>query len=335
MEAIGATNNCYRTYSTLIELHYLAERLWNQETDFLDLEAIYEEAYRETLCKEYSLVYEILDGLRGVGSMLEFLAESKDFEDREAYEAYVKALPKEKFLEHFFGKAIEIDVIRKACEDEKYLYELYKKYQKHIKSYAAYYMVFMSPQPFVEEYFELLEKLDTPAFQCFYETIQQQGETVLQDVEKALAVWQTPLEASEKLMGKTFGNRGPYEKFYFVPSYFMPYRVLRFNVYEDQILVLNIRKKSYTSQDAIKVMKVMADETRFMILELLAAGTPMMGRELAEKLGLSTATISHHMEQLRMCGLVTEERIKNSKYYGVATHSIGYFMDYMKRQFHM
>ena len=54
-------------------------------------------------------------------------------------------------------------------------------------------------------------------------------------------------------------------------------------------------------------LRALGDETRLRILGLLTR-RPHYGEELAESLGLTPATISHHVKQLRTAGLVRARR---------------------------
>ena len=60
--------------------------------------------------------------------------------------------------------------------------------------------------------------------------------------------------------------------------------------------------------------KALADPTRIRILFLLKNG-PLHGHALAEKLGVSAPTITHHMAKLRYVALVKETRDKNTIYF--------------------
>ncbi|NMP21432.1 metalloregulator ArsR/SmtB family transcription factor [Sulfobacillus harzensis] len=60
--------------------------------------------------------------------------------------------------------------------------------------------------------------------------------------------------------------------------------------------------------------KALADPTRIRILFLLKNG-PIHGQALAEKLGVSPPTITHHMAKLRHTALVKESRQGNTIYF--------------------
>ena len=60
--------------------------------------------------------------------------------------------------------------------------------------------------------------------------------------------------------------------------------------------------------------KTLADPTRIRILTLLAK-EPYHGQALAERLGITPPTITHHMAKLRDAGLVKSRREKNTIYF--------------------
>jgi hypothetical protein len=64
----------------------------------------------------------------------------------------------------------------------------------------------------------------------------------------------------------------------------------------------------------VRFHKAMADVTRIRILSVLATG-PLSGVEIADKIGISPATVSHHMKKLREAHLVYERREKNIVYF--------------------
>jgi DNA-binding transcriptional ArsR family regulator len=58
--------------------------------------------------------------------------------------------------------------------------------------------------------------------------------------------------------------------------------------------------------------KALADPSRIRILRLLGASGEMSGQTLAEKLGISQPTVTHHTGKLREAGLIHERREKNT-----------------------
>jgi len=67
----------------------------------------------------------------------------------------------------------------------------------------------------------------------------------------------------------------------------------------------------------------LSDPKRLLILGLLAEeDRPMYGQEIAERLGVTPQTISHHLHILQNGGLIRERREKAYRYYSLHTESI-------------
>lgn len=71
----------------------------------------------------------------------------------------------------------------------------------------------------------------------------------------------------------------------------------------------------------VGLLKVLADESKLEILALLKEKR-RYGRELAKELDLTTATISHHMDILTGCGLVTLNKEMNRIYYKMDENAV-------------
>ncbi len=66
------------------------------------------------------------------------------------------------------------------------------------------------------------------------------------------------------------------------------------------------------------LLKTIADETRLRILGLVAT-EPRTGKQLADELGLTAPTISHHMRKLTTAGIVDEKRDAQRHLYSLNT----------------
>ena len=86
---------------------------------------------------------------------------------------------------------------------------------------------------------------------------------------------------------------------------------------------LDIFRKSPVNnrKHLVSLLKVLADESKLEILALLRERR-RYGRELAKELNLTTATISHHMDILTGCGLVTLNKEMNRIYYEIDENAI-------------
>jgi len=67
------------------------------------------------------------------------------------------------------------------------------------------------------------------------------------------------------------------------------------------------------------VLKILADDTRLAVMELLLEGPRYVG-EMMEQLDVEPSLFSHHLRVLRDAGLVTAERDGKAVLYRLAPH---------------
>lgn len=127
-----------------------------------------------------------------------------------------------------------------------------------------------------------------------------------------------PLNLAQYVMGKTFRRTSLYKMYIFIPSYyFTPHRMRIFN--SDICIVVYgcatpLSDSRETGKELEIKLKALSDQNRLLILNLLS-GKKEYGAKLAEYLGITTATVSHHLEILKKTGFVTEEKVGNIKYF--------------------
>jgi DNA-binding transcriptional ArsR family regulator len=326
MKSIKSKPNCYFTPSTVADLVFLMIRIFGKSSNTIDFFNIYTENFIKSLKDKYRFAGEIISSLSGY-EMLEFLLLNNDFNDIEEYESYIFDMDDVDFFYHFLGEYISRDLIKSAKQEEDGLNKLYTKHDYICTNYLALRSLFYNRKLFVTEFFSCMKELYNAEFIKEYENLKQKIDEEYENVENALMNIE-PLEFSESIMGKIFKNRGPYKNFIFIPSYFIPKKAVRF-FGKDQILIYSPDFKQFTQNDIIKILKIISDETRFKIIELLSENKSMMGKDLAGILKLSTPTISHHMELLKEAGFINEERVKNSKFYSINFDSVNKFINYL------
>lgn len=79
-------------------------------------------------------------------------------------------------------------------------------------------------------------------------------------------------------------------------------------------------------EKVVNFHKALADPTRIKMVILLASGEHN-GLYLAEKLGVTPATITHHSSKLRQAGLISERRDKNTVYFSL---NMGVFQSFSR-----
>ncbi|MFA6940758.1 MAG: metalloregulator ArsR/SmtB family transcription factor [Clostridiaceae bacterium] len=328
MKSVSARKKCYFTNSAIADLVFILMRIFNNEEMPISLQNVYTEDYINGIKEKYRFAGEIITSLPSKGyEMLEFLLNSKNFNNMQEYKDLVMKLEDEEFFYIFYGQYVDRALIGSALQRDECLNILYSKYNSISSNYLALKSLFFNKKLFLKELFLCLEELNTKKFIEEYEKMTDYINNNYQKVEAELEV-KDPLEFSESIMGKTFKNRGPYQEFIFIPSYLVPGRAVRF-FGEDQILIYSPEFKEFSKKDITKVLKIISDDTRFEIIELLSKNNSMNGKELANAVKLSTPTISHHIEQLKEAGFINEERVKNSKYYSINSNSVKEFIKYL------
>lgn len=328
MKSISNEQNCYFTPSMTADLIFVLINIFNVTTKADKFSWIYQPDYIDRVKNNYRFLGEVLASLpNSGGELLEFLLLNRSFNDIKEFNNFVASLEDEEFFYHLYEQQVDIELIRNALQGDESLNRLYSKFGEISTSYLALRGLFSNKALFLRELSQCMDVLCNQNFIEEYENIMSGVYEELPSLEKAL-VSSTPLDLSQVIMGKTFKNKGPYENFIFVPSYFMDKKAIRY-YQKDQILFYDPSFKDFNKNDMIKMMKIISDSTRFEIIELLCKNETMMGKDLASELKLTTATISHHIEQLREVGFINEERVKNSKYYSINNNSVNRFVDFL------
>lgn len=81
----------------------------------------------------------------------------------------------------------------------------------------------------------------------------------------------------------------------------------------------------------LNIYKVISDKTRFDIIKILIK-KESYGQEIAEHLGISTATVSYHMDFLFGASLVTMQRKSRRLYYSVNKEQIKNGINFLKKE---
>jgi len=219
----------------------------------------------------------------------------------------------------YCGKASK-EVLQKALYDDAALDAAYSWFAEECDSFLAFAASIRQSKRFITEFFALASELDNADLHQALELLDGKVEQMARMAAAGIAE-KGALEYSESQMGKTFRNRGPYAEFVFLPSYLLPYKACRYFHVEGerkrQFLFLTLRTSYHTQADTVKALKAISDATRYQILALLAKEGTMKGFEISKALSIATSTVSHHMDQLKESGLITEEPVKNAKYYGL------------------
>lgn len=283
--------------------------------------------------RRYRFLFETFDAVKALGpySMFDFLLDylSEDF-TAEGFRDYILSLPDDERVFRqagwsWFGGTTQEDILR-ALTDDAALDALYARVEEQCPSFLGVSSFVRQNKRYIEEFFALAAELDDTALLDALQAQEKAIDAFRAQMAEGLAS-SDGLDCSQKLMGKTFHNRGPYETFYFLPSLLLPAASLRLfydngTPHNKQILICSIREPEKGREETIAALKALSDETRYQILMLLAKHSPVNGQDIVRALKLAPSTISHHMTELKERSLVTEEPVKTAKYYGISKKAV-------------
>ena len=82
----------------------------------------------------------------------------------------------------------------------------------------------------------------------------------------------------------------------------------------DALRCFSMAARKMTTEERAKIFKALSDPRRVELLDLVAAHGSLSGTEIAERMGISVALLSHHWEILSDAGLLLKTRVGQSRY---------------------
>jgi len=107
--------------------------------------------------------------------------------------------------------------------------------------------------------------------------------------------------------------------------------IIRIGIMLDNRFVF-LYNRSMSKEDVVEIGKLLSDKSKLDILELVSQ-RPCYGKELANALGLSTATISYHVNALLKAGCLKAEVMSNKVYYSIDNEKLSAYMEGIKSFF--
>lgn len=107
--------------------------------------------------------------------------------------------------------------------------------------------------------------------------------------------------------------------------------IIRLSIFFDKRFLITSKKK-FKKEDVVNVGKLLCDKSKVDILEFISR-KPSYGKEIANELNLSTATISYHINALLKIGFVKAEVISNKVYYSIDRLKITTYIEDLKNYF--
>lgn len=306
--------------SKVIELfsliHVLAEPTHHKHLhDFI-------KRYDQTLSKESQSLLRIIEKFpfNGLG-LFEYVLAINELGDINIFIDKFAKYENHQIVSVFTDKLIDQETYQKLLSHEIGLSFIEKKYPWLYTDsvHELDFLIFETAQ-FKAQLINLLQELNQ--MNDFHQEIENHRIDYLETTEKIKQQLKTtkPLDVAQAIMGKKFGRVFNYPLYIFCPSYFCSPHRIRIHNENRMIIIYDIFNDYFTlnqkGEEISNTLKVISDRTRLEILRRLSSG-PTYGKLLANSLDLTTATISHHLEQLKSVGLVNEEKKKNTKYFSL------------------
>lgn len=156
--------------------------------------------------------------------------------------------------------------------------------------------------------------------------------------EDLLSVLPTIVAIEQLTGGYTVNADLPLSQVVLAPSAFIhPFVASRLDVRtRSALVVFGVRTDSFDRFDAapvdpavLKAVKALGDPGRLRLLRLLARES-LTSAELQSEIGLSPATVHHHLHQLRAAGFVRQERTKEGMRYTIRSDSAADLLDRLR-----
>lgn len=261
------------------------------------------------------------DGLLSLASILLPVAE---FTSMERFVEKLLVLPDDVFMYEVWSGWVDFALVQDLLKNPSLVFTMDDNLYMHTdERRQQLFELLQDVQAFKEELSDYIYRIGThESFHAFYESKKPELQKALNEVE---ALELEPLQRAQFVMGKTFRRVSPYKMYYYIPTAVID--SLRIRIFDDNVCIIMFASKApledkrERSTQLAKQLKVMADPTRLQLLSMISIQKEY-GARLAEFLGITTATVSHHIETLKKASLIKEEKIGTIKYFSADKEQI-------------
>ena len=261
------------------------------------------------------------DGLLSLASMVLPVSE---FTSIERFVEKLLVLPDDVFMYEMWSGWVKLSIVQDLLKNPELIYTIEDHLYLQTDERRQQIFEFLKDvQAFKDELADYIYQIGThESFHAFYESKKPELRIALNEVE---ALELEPLQRAQFVMGKTFRRVSPYKMYYYIPT--AVFDSLRIRIFDDNVCIILFASKAplvdkrERSAQLAKQLKVIADPTRLQLLSLISVQKEY-GARLSEFLGITTATVSHHIETLKKASLIREEKIGTIKYFSADKEQI-------------
>ena len=247
---------------------------------------------------------------------LNYVLENKELFSIEKFIKHIENSNDTDFFFYLLNESIDKDKIEKAFDNNNERYKIQEKIKWIVEENVLMYF-FDNPREIKEKAVKILKTIYEKGLQDRFQQDKirlEEGVNYVNDFIGKDSI-ETVLE---KITGKPKRIFTGYKEYYIIPSYFVSPRLIRIYSDDKLYMVFDCRltrdKKEALLDELSNLLKVIDDKSRMEILRILV-NNKSYGKALSDIIGISTPTVSHHLEVLKQAGLVKEEKIRNIKYF--------------------
>lgn len=306
----------YFAYNRELEYFAVISGIMAENLDGRLCREIYGEEFILKIRKKHRELYEIINSMSLGGlEILEFMMYYDPATlQPDAYRQYMESLSLEKFAYHLFGARATIEEVQEALADDEKLSELLDQGKCQMHSFMTLKRILMHREEFLDLYYACMTDIKIDALEEYLDSYEKMLPILQKDLEQSLQE-KDLLEVTSNIVSKCLPLDWIYDENTFMPVCMLPRNAVTY--YEKKQIILYSMNRMTSRKKALNILKVVSDETRIRIIDLLSESGTANGKKIAKWTRLAPSTVSHHMEQLVECGIVKEAKNGTYKEYSI------------------
>jgi DNA-binding transcriptional ArsR family regulator len=266
--------------------------------------------------------------------LMNFVLDSGELLDIEAFLKHIENSDVVDFFFYILNEQIEKSKISRAFSEIKERYKIQEKIKWLIDDNQL--------MDFFQNYENIKQKtiliLSTIAKKGFAEKLLKSQERMEGGIEyiKSYLGKDTIDSVLEKVSGRPRKYFAGFREYNIIPSYFVSPRFIRVFSGDRLYVVFDCRvtrdKTQAMLEELSTILKVIDDKSRLEMLKILV-NNKSYGKAIADVIGISTPTVSHHLDILKQSGFVKEEKIRNIKYFYADKEKLKKVIDDLNKYF--